>query len=319
MSHGTAEQSVRHTIMAIATVLLLCGATACGLGEYPRVELHEPGSGFDQPIENPSPREAFSFLILNDIHFGRPDSGVYRAHEEFWTWLDQYQITAPLPIELALNLGDFTDDSQESQYIEYAAFVDELESRQIPTHTVVGNHDVRNQGRTYFASYVNPLSSRRISHKGISFYLLDTGNRSLGKSQVDDLAEQTNTDANLKLFCSHIPLYGGPGLFYFALPDFQERSSVLSTMVQSKAGLYLSGHHHAGDVAWRFSEVTAEFIFGAFHGRDSLFESTLPRWYVGTFDPIVNTIRIMRYAVGKDSVVQEDLIETFAMPSIDAP
>ena len=73
MSHGTAERSVRHTIMAIATVLLLCGATACGLGEYPRVGLRA-----GQRVR-PTHRESFATRSfhshLNDIHFGRLDSG----------------------------------------------------------------------------------------------------------------------------------------------------------------------------------------------------------------------------------------------------
>ena len=92
---------------------------------------------------------------------------------------------------------------------------------------------------------------------------------------------------------------------------------MLSTMVQSKPGS-AGGHHHAGD-GHGVSISDRRVHLRSVPWQGFAVRSTLPRWYVGTFDPIANTIRIMRYAVGKDSVVQEDLIETFAMPSIDAP
>ena len=76
-------------------------------------------------------------------------------------------------------------------------------------------------------------------------------------------------------------------------------------MVKNKGMLYLAGHHHQGDVLYSFRKTTSEFILGAFHGRDSLFEKTKPRWYLLYFDAGDATITITRYQVETDKTISE--------------
>ncbi|MCK9286132.1 MAG: metallophosphoesterase [Sphaerochaetaceae bacterium] len=318
MSYGyrkSADVNVRlktsvHQIIMYGILLSIFLLFSCSQPDYSHVETRDLSGGFDQPIDMTGSLESFSFLVLNDIHFGREDKGVYWKFDEFWQWLDTY----PGSIDFALNLGDFTEDSQEDEYLEYADFIQDLANRSIPMHTVAGNHDIRNRGRSYFSTYVCAAPYKRFAHKGISFYMIDTGNRSLGNRQLEELIKETAQDTNLKMFCSHVPLYGSPDLIYFALPDTQERMMLLKTMVDEKVGIYFSGHHHSGDVLYKYTEENSEFIFGAFHGRDSFFESTLPRWYVCTYDSIKNSLGITRHTVQKDGSITEVLIANLIMP-----
>jgi hypothetical protein len=120
---------------------------------------------------------------------------------------------------------------------------------------VLDNHDVRADGRSLFIKYIDPHTDRRFSYNGISFYLLDTGNASLGKVQLDNLMDAAASDPNPKVFCGHVPLYGGPDMFYFSLKDPHERALLVDTMVKNKVGLYLAGHLHLTHKLYRSTRI----------------------------------------------------------------
>lgn len=285
-------------LISLLVLISLCSFVGCSEAVgYSRIEKNHPGGSFDQEITTNTEIDSFSFLVLSDIHFGRTEEGVYWAFDEFFEWVDEYQNSDEYPLDFALSLGDGTAYSKEWEYQKYADFIMELENRSIRTNAVLGNHDVRNIGREYFTQYINPSTARRFSHKGLSFYLLDTGNASLGKNQLDNLVRAAREDPNPKIFCSHFPVYGGPDTFYFSLSNPHERALLLQTMVESKTGLYLAGHLHLSSKIYHFTDTTTEFVCESFHGRNSLFESTLPVWYVLTYQAESHAISIVKYSV----------------------
>ncbi|HCU30783.1 MAG TPA: hypothetical protein DIC57_10355, partial [Sphaerochaeta sp.] len=59
---------------------------------------------------------------------------------------------------------------------------------------------------------------------------------------------------------------------------------------------------------------THEFVSESFHGRNDLFENTLPVWYVFTYDEVGNSITIERYAVERDGTISESTVSTLPLP-----
>jgi len=308
MARTSRSGNSNRLLCLLATCLLLF--SSCSDNLISRIEFNHPGGSFDQAIDTTEARKSFSFLVFSDLHYGRTESGFYLEEEAFLAWLDTY----PSTLAFALHLGDGTAYSLESEYRLYRDFLDMLEDRSIEVHAVLGNHDVREYGRTLFIRYINPLTARRFSYKGISFYLLDTGNASLGKVQLDNLMSSVADDPNPKIFCGHVPLYGGPDMFYFSLKDPHERALLVKTMVQNKVGLYLGGHLHINHKLYSYTDTNHEFVCESFHGRDSLIENTLPVWYVFTYDAPSNRITIFRYALKRDGAIGESVVTSVALP-----
>lgn len=265
---------------------------------------------------NPQNNEdSFSFLLITDYHLIRPDSGVYFATDAFKAWLE----TEKDNLDFVLNLGDVTDDARVDQYQDYHDFVEILKDDYgLACYSVMGNHDNRNPDLSIWKTYTGLERYYRLEHKGISFYMLDTSYRTLGKTQMRYLSEAIQQDSNPKLFCTHIPLYGKADLFYFALADTQERNLLLKLMTENNVGMYLSGHHHKGDVIYQYTDTCTEFVAGAFHGRDSIFEGPA-RWYVCTYDKANATFTIDRYTKYNDTADVSDIEKTPRLGTFKLP
>ena len=260
---------------------------------------------------------SFTLLLTSDQHFIRKDSGVYYETEAFIAWVKKYQKdhrgSAPdLQLTHMISLGDITDNSSPEEFKQFIAFKNKLSDEEITTYVVKGNHDYR-PGTNCIAdweTYTGQDSYQAFAHKGVSFYLLNTAARTLGRIQMKELQEAVKTDSRPKLFFSHVPLYGKPSLLYTVLSDSQERENLIHLMVENKGMLFLAGHHHQGDVLHSFRRATSEFILGAFHGRDSLFEQIKPRWYLLYFNSVDKEITITRYQVENDKKITEKMMGT---------
>lgn len=289
-------------------MLLLPLLAGCAPLDLANIESDAPSASFDEPVGSAS--SSFSFLVFSDLHFGRENSGVYWKHDVFLDWLDAY----PTSLAFALNLGDLTSESREDEYRKAADFLQELKARGVDTHSLVGNHDVRNDGRSLFRRYIHPETAGRFSYGGISFYLLDSGNASLGRTQLKALIKQASLDPNPKIFSSHIPFYGGPDMYYFGLSDAWERTLLVNTVLDAKVGLVLSGHLHLSEKLHHFNEKSAELVCASFHGRDSLIEQTLPTWYVCSYDHQSHTLTVTRFQVTEEDTITTLVIATLAIP-----
>jgi predicted phosphodiesterase len=308
---------MKRTDVAIMAVLC-CLPVSCNLSDLTVIDGGQSENTFiqmEEAVEEPSD---FSFLLLTDPHFTRTDSGVWYAQDEFFDWLDSYQTATADSLGLMVCLGDCTDSSLESEFEQYGQFVEQVMENGVTTcHSVKGNHDIRQDedSATYWEEIVGEEPYQAFAYHGLSFYLLDTSAMTLGRTQLNQLAEALPQDSRPKIFCSHMPLYGKAELVYFCLPDTQEREEILALMAKNRGGIYVSGHQHFGDFGYRYTDTMAEFVAGAFHGRTSVIETTIPRWYVCGYDASASTLSITRYQVKKDTrEVEESLLETYGMP-----
>ncbi len=259
--------------------------------------------------ESPS---SFTLLLTSDQHFTRREGGVHYEEDLFLQWVATYQSDHPASEEAEhlthmISLGDITEDARSEEFTYFSEHREKLAVQGITTYAVRGNHDIRpgTNCTADWKTYVSPYSYQAFEHRGVSFYLLDTANRTLGRTQWRQLQEAVQQDKRSKLFFSHMPLYGKPSLFYLVLGDTQERENLIRLMVENKVSLYLCGHYHQGDLLHSFRRTTSEFILGAFHGRDSLFEKTKPRWYLLCSNAEEGTITITRYQVESDRSISE--------------
>lgn len=310
------------TAIALPLLLLLLLFSSCDLSGLQILEgqkASEERNTFiiDEPVVIPS---SFSLLLTTDQHFIRKDSGVYYETEAFFIWVEEYQnehTTSDSDLQLThmISMGDITENSQVEEFLLFADFAHRLDSLGISTTLALkGNHDIRPgtnslaDWKTHVEKY-SPYSYHAFVHKGVSFYLLDTANRTLGRIQMQELQEAVKKDDKRpKLFFSHMPLYGKPFLPYTVLSDSQERESLIRLMVENKGLLFLAGHHHQGDILHSFRRTTSEFILGAFHGRNSLIETIKPRWYLLHFDAENTTITITRYQVESKGNITEKVM-----------
>ena len=259
---------------------------------------------------------SFTMLLTSDQHFNREDSGVYYEEDLFLHWVSTYQSEHPdtdreTHLTLMVSLGDITDNSKAEEFQKFVLFKNKLAGQGIATYVVKGNHDIR-PGTNCIAdwrTYVGQYSYQAFAYKGVSFYLLNSAARTLGRIQMQELQEAVKLDDKRpKLFFSHVPLYGKPFMLYTVMCDTQERDNLIHLMINNKVGLFLAGHHHQGDVLYSFKRTTSEFFVGAFHGRDSLIEQIRPRWYLLHFSSEDKMITITRFQVESDRRITEKVM-----------
>ncbi|MGB4407143.1 MAG: metallophosphoesterase [Sphaerochaeta sp.] len=264
---------------------------------------------------------SFTMLLTSDQHFNREDSGVYYEDNLFLDWVSTYQSEHQIDdtekhLFRMVSLGDITDNSKAEEFQKFVLLKDKLADQGIATYVVKGNHDIR-PGTNCIAdwrTYVGQYSYQAFAYSGVSFYLLNTAARTLGRIQMQELQEAVKLDDKRpKLFFSHVPLYGKPLLLYTVMCDTQERDNLIRLMVDNKVMLFLAGHHHQGDVLYRFRQTTSEFILGAFHGRGSLIEQIRPRWYLLHFSSEDKKITITRFQVECDRKITEKVMAIFAV------
>lgn len=300
-------------LVALPLLLLSCDLSNLQILDGEKASREKNTFVITDAMEEPS---SFTLLITGDQHFGRRDDGVYYANDLFFSWVRQYQsqhTESEDHLTHMVSLGDSTNNSRKEEFQAYSNFTLTLLEEGITTYSIKGNHDIRlaSDGIALWKTYVDEYNYQGFSHRGVSFYLLDTANRTLGRTQMHELQDAVKRDSRPKLFFSHMPLYGNASLIYLVLGNTQERENLIRLMVENSAKLFLSGHHHQGDIWYSFRRTTSEFIAGAFHGRDSFIETTKPRWYLLHFDVPSNCITVVRYQVEKDQTVTEKLMETF--------
>ena len=196
-----------------------------------------PPSSYVSPASN-----KFNCLILTDTHFGANENAPI---EELFAWINA-QNPADKPL-FCLILGDIVESGRESQYKDYAQFVERLKNETgIETYAVAGNHDLYNSGWKYWKKYAAPHTSYyRFKTANFSWYFLDSANGTLGSSQLYDFIDRAKSDPSPKLIFTHYPVYAG-GVFYFALSNPRERALLLDACARYDAKFILAGHNHSG-------------------------------------------------------------------------
>ncbi|MDR1072788.1 MAG: metallophosphoesterase [Treponema sp.] len=268
--------------IAMWLIALCLALTACkdeyGMDEFlNRADDINARSAYITEVEAPNKRKGndpplsgvYTVLILSDIHFGAHPDHPDLPESKFFAWLDAKKTVNETPA-FCLVLGDSAEAGTADEYKQFKAFSDKLEDENtynIPVYSIVGNHDLYNDGWRPYTKYCYPyISYYHFSTENFSWYALDSGSGTLGGSQLKNLVSKLKADKNPKIVFSHYPMYGG-GNFYFSLSDPHERAALISAFAKNNVKMVLEGHQHPGSF-YDFGSFK-EYNVAAFRDRQS--------------------------------------------------
>lgn len=137
--------------------------------------------------------------------------------------------------------GDLVDTGLPAEYARYAAWASSLG---VPVYAAVGNHDLYNSGWSSFRAVVG-RSFYSFAVGARTFHVLDSGNGTLGRVQLELLSAALAADPGPKVVVCHYPLYNGEDTQYYKLTNAAERAFLLDLFARNGVELLLEGHSHA--------------------------------------------------------------------------
>ena len=295
------------------TALLLAASCSLGLLDHQDDDLEKAGTfeGIDLVASGAvTNANDWYALIMTDTHVGRATKDYPDNFAWFQTWYnDNRSASDGIPISFLIHLGDLTDGSYESQYLEarrqylgdlsdtYAYFIGASGSgRTVPFFFTPGNHDVRKSGRDHFLTYFGP-GEWKLVVGDVSLYGLDSGRRYFGGTQIDKLEDALKKDSNKKLFFSHIPLSDQNLVYtYLTLTDEEERARMIHDMVVYGASAYIDGHRHLLVGPYHITDDLQEISLSCLNGPDMLTEKA-PVWYILHYDGSAAQATITQYRI----------------------
>lgn len=211
--------------------------------------------------------KSYSALVITDLHYGA-DWG-NNKEDDFLEWFEDRIIScrdsSPEKIpRFIVNLGDTADGGHRSEFKDYVAFenrvkalaAEKLGDSDYKIYSILGNHDLYNNGVTeydslcypYISSYYFSIDSDPYdSFKGFSFYFLDTANGTLGEYQLKDFKDKISDDSRPKIVLSHYPIYAGAGeadALLMRLQNTMERNTLLTYFSKYNVKQVYEGHIH---------------------------------------------------------------------------
>lgn len=223
----------------------------------------------------------YSFVIITDSHFGAAKE---RYDDEFCAWFETQLASADEAARprFVANLGDTLNAGAKSEADDYNSFCDRLKSlaaaaglTTLPVYTILGNHDLYNNGWNVWKHNVYPYTSYyqfslasnaaaadASAPSGFSYYFLDSANGTLGSPQLEDLLKHLEADARPKLIFTHYAIYGGD-IFYFTLQDTIERNLLISACAKNNVRYVFAGHDHK-DHRFTFENKFQEHVIASF-------------------------------------------------------
>jgi 3',5'-cyclic AMP phosphodiesterase CpdA len=244
---------------------------------------------------------SYTVLVMSDIHFGaNPDTHPDIPRADFFRWLDD--ANHPLP-KFCLCLGDLVESGAEDEYKDFAAFAAEISARGVPVYSIVGNHDLYNNGWRYWKEYANlsatalsatdnsalKTSYYRFQTDTFSWYFLDSASGTLGGNQLRDFVRNARADSRPKLVFTHYPIYAGGGNFYFSLSDPHERAILLDTFAKTEVRFVGEGHQHPG----------SSHDFGSFKEVNVASFRDYASWHLMTVNETAATVTIENVGTGR--------------------
>lgn len=225
-------------LLLLAVVLLLAaGSCRYGLDElFGRPSPVDERVG-DTSVPAPAPPivgdpDNYVFLATADAHFEAaadpPAAAAFAA------------LAAVRGAAFVIVAGDVVDSGLPAQYARYAAWVSSLG---VPVFSAVGNHDLYNSGWESFRTRVG-RSFYSFAVGSRTFHVLDSGNGTLGRRQLDLLSSALAADPKKKVVICHYPLYNGEDTRYFKLTNAAERAFLVDLYARNGVELLLEGHSH---------------------------------------------------------------------------
>ena len=184
--------------------------------------------------------QKYAVVVISDMHL---DKGS-RDMEDFLSYIAAYPFAEDEKAAFCIVLGDIADHGYDSEYATYLAFRSRLEALGMQVFSTAGNHDTYASG-DYGRKYMDAIAFStffRIKIRGISFYVIDTADGTLGYAQLHKLEEELADDGNRKITFSHYPPYS-ESLTYSMLND-TESAKLLSLYAKHNVVFAFSGHTH---------------------------------------------------------------------------
>lgn len=247
-------------------------------------------------------KDSFTALLISDTHFGKNKAGTYFKTTEFEKYIKDNNIIND--IDIVINLGDVSDNSQQEQFNSYKEWIYGLfESKNIPVINVIGNHDNRNGGVNRFLTTVSTTTKSTyycFTLSDIHFYVVDSSFRTLGRQQLNNLMTTLTNDSNSKkIVLTHIPLYGSVTNYYASFADEKERNYLLSNFSKYGVDLLLTGHKHVPESYKAYTDSFSEIVVNGFHGED--LRNGKPSFYICKYDKASSVFNIKCFSCDKDS------------------
>lgn len=197
--------------------------------------------------ETPHPsKDLYTVAVFTDIHFGKKNET--RHEQAFLNWLEKMKTDGTAP-EFCICLGDIADHGFESEFKDYVEFTRKIE--QIlgngKVYSVLGNHDLFNDGWNYYSSLIFPYKSMYgFKTKTFSWYCIDSASGTLGSKQYRKLKNLFDNDPAPKIVMTHIPAYSNPlnDMGYFTFQNTYEADMLLTLYAKNNVKLVLNGHIH---------------------------------------------------------------------------
>ena len=196
----------------------------------------------------------YTGIAISDIHFG---SSKPRHEDDFLKWLSDYydSVDEAKKPRFLMCLGDTANAGFQRELNDYNAFllrVKDLAKEKLglssaddfPVYTILGNHDLYNNGVENWKSSVYPYTSTYFFDVGkFRFYALDTASGSLGSDQMSAFKKHMKSNSKPKIVLSHYSFYAG-GILLFSIHDTYERNKIITYCAESNVKLILEGHQH---------------------------------------------------------------------------
>lgn len=142
--------------------------------------------------------------------------------------------------QFLLHCGDMVASGTSRQYDDFLARARKL---RMPLYTVLGNHDVKGDGRATYARLIRKDAYYSFVQKGYRFIALDSSSGSIDAAQTDWLRRELST-SEPKFVFMHIPLHdlrpGGDHCFL----DSKQAAELHQMFSASRVLAVFSGHVH---------------------------------------------------------------------------
>ncbi|MCR5436055.1 MAG: metallophosphoesterase [Treponema sp.] len=209
------------------------------------------------PVTDVQADSVYSVVLVSDIHFG---SSRKRADEKFleaFTAICESGDEQLHPL-FAINVGDMTETASKKEYDDFLALCNSMKqiakdknnNETFEVYSILGNHDVFNNGWNVYKEKVFPYTSYYRFYTGsddkkIGWYFLDSASGSLGTKQIKNLEQEMKNDSSVKIVINHYPLFEN-NAFYFAIQNTDEADRLLSLFAKNNVKHIFAGHFHTG-------------------------------------------------------------------------
>ena len=215
-------------------------------------------------LDSPTSAGAYSVAVLTDVHFGGKSKEYGRCEDAFLEWLRDSKESEQ--IAFVVCLGDVAEHGWEDEFKAYAAFVAQMEAivGEGTVFSIVGNHDLYNNGWKWWKQYVNTsfqldTSFFMFQTEAFSWYALDTASGTLGQSQYKALRNAFAADPRPKIVLTHYPFYSNESVRsnYFTMQNSDETARIITLCAENNVRIWGCGHLHLDEVTdfGSFAEV----------------------------------------------------------------